>query len=115
MRWLPAGLLAVHLLSKSLIDSKSLAIDLILYNAIWIFSIIAITQSPLSNDPIAVATISLAVTFWGIGSTLNSYGDFYSIPPSLQLLAQLSYTLFYPLALIAIPRVLNRGRRLNPI
>jgi len=115
LRWLPVGLLALHLLSKSFIDSKSLALDLILYNAIWIFSIIAITQSPLSNDPIAVATISLAITFWGVGSTLNSYGDFYAIPPSLQLLAQLSYTLFYPLALIAIPRLLNRGRRLNPI
>ena len=115
MRWLPGGLLTLQLLSKSLIHSKSLAIDLILYNAIWIFSIIAITQSPLSNDPIAVATISLAISFWGIGSILNSYGDFYSITPNLQLLAQLSYTLFYPFALIAIPRLLNRGRRLNPI
>ena len=115
MRWLPLGFLTLHLLSKSFIHSQSLALDLILYNAIWVASILSITQSPLSNDPIAVATISLAITFWGIGSTLNSYGDFFAIPASAQLLAQLSYMLFYPLAFMAIPRLLNRGRKLNPI
>ena len=115
LRWLPLGFLTIHLASKSLIHSQSFALDLILYNAIWIISIVSITQSPLSNDPIAVAAISLAISFWGIGSTLNSYGDFYSIPTSAQLLAQLSYMLFYPLALVAIPRLLNRGRKLNPI
>ena len=115
MRWLPLALLTLHLLSKSFIHSQSLALDLILYNAIWVASILSITQSPLSNDPIAVATISLAITFWGIGSTLNSYGDFFAIPASAQLLAQLSYMLFYPLAFMAIPRLLNRGRKLNPI
>jgi diguanylate cyclase (GGDEF)-like protein len=31
------------------------------------------------------------------------------------LIAQISYALFYPLLLIAIPRALKRGRRLNPI
>jgi diguanylate cyclase (GGDEF)-like protein len=115
VRWLPAGLLAIHLASKSLIDSHSFLLDVALYNAIWITSIIAITQSPLSNDPIAVAAISLAILFWGIGSILNSYRDFYTLPESAQLIAQLSYMFFYPLALFALPRLLNRGRRLNPI
>jgi diguanylate cyclase (GGDEF)-like protein len=115
MRWLPTGLLATHLLSKTLVHSQSLALDLILYNAIWILSIIAITQSPLSNDPIAVAALSLAIAFWGIGSILNSYSDFYTLPEGTQLIAQLSYMLFYPLTFFALPRLLNRGRKLNPI
>jgi diguanylate cyclase (GGDEF)-like protein len=114
-RWLPAGLLSIHLVSKTLIDSHSIALDLILYNLIWITAILAITQSPLSNDPIAVAAITLAILFWGIGSILNSYSDFYTLPESAQLIAQLSYMFFYPLALFALPRLLNRGRRLNPI
>jgi diguanylate cyclase (GGDEF)-like protein len=115
VRWLPAGLLAIHLASKTLIDSHSFILDVVLYNVIWITSIIAITQSPLSNDPIAVAAISLAILFWGIGSILNSYRDFYTLPENAQLIAQLSYMFFYPLALFALPRLLNRGRKLNPI
>jgi diguanylate cyclase (GGDEF)-like protein len=78
-------------------------------------AIAAIAQSPLTNDPIALAATSLAIAFWGIGSIVSSYSDFYSLPEGWQLLAQLSYTLFYPLTLIAIPRSLARGRKLNPL
>ena len=115
IRWLAHSFLALHLLLKTFISGRSLLLDLILYNAIWILAIAAITQSPLSNDPIAIATISLAIALWGVGSILNSYASFYSLPESAQLIAQLSYTFFYPLALVAIPRSLTRGRKLNPI
>jgi diguanylate cyclase len=115
IRWLAPSFLALHLLLKTFISGRSLLLDLILYNAIWILAIAAITQSPLSNDPIAIATISLAIALWGVGSILNSYASFYSLPESAQLIAQLSYTFFYPLALVAIPRSLTRGRKLNPI
>ena len=109
------ALLLLHLFLKLFIQSNSLALDLFLYNAIWLFAIAAITQAPLSNDPVAVATASLAIGFWGVGSLLNSYGDFYTLSNTSQFLAQLSYVFFYPLLLVAIPRALSRGRRLNPI
>ena len=109
------ALLLLHLLLKLVIHSNSLALDLIAYNAIWIFAIAAITQAPLSNDPVAVAATSLAIGFWGVGSLLNSYADFYPLSNTSQFLAQLSYLFFYPLLLVAIPRTLSRGRRLNPI
>ena len=115
IRLLPVALLLLHLFLKLFIQSNSLALDLFLYNAIWVFAIAAITQAPLSNDPVAVATASLAIGFWGVGSLLNSYGDFYTLSSTSQFLAQLSYALFYPLLLVAIPRALSRGRRLNPI
>ena len=109
------ALLLLHLFLKLFIRSNSLALDLFLYNAIWVFAIAAITQAPLSNDPVAVATASLAIGFWGVGSLLNSYADFYTLSSTSQFLAQFSYALFYPLLLVAIPRALSRGRRLNPI
>ena len=109
------ALLLLHLFLKLFIQSNSLALDLFLYNAIWLFAIAAITQAPLSNDPVAVATASLAIGFWGVGSLLNSYGDFYTLSNTSQFLAQLSYVFFYPFLLVAIPRALSRGRRLNPI
>ena len=115
IRLLPAALLLLHLFLKFFIQENSLALDLFLYNAIWVCAIAAITQAPLSNDPVAVATASLAIGFWGIGSVLNSYGDFYSLSTTSEFIAQLSYALFYPLLLVAIPRALTRGRRLNPI
>ena len=115
IRLLPAALLLIHLFLKLFIQENSLALDLYLYNAIWVCAIAAITQAPLSNDPVAVATTSLAISFWGIGSVLNSYGDFYSLSTTSEFIAQLSYALFYPLLLVAIPRALTRGRRLNPI
>ena len=115
IRLLPVALLLLHLFLKLFIQSNSLALDLFLYNAIWVFAIAAITQAPLSNDPVAVATASLAIGFWGVGSLLNSYADFYTLSNTSQFLAQLSYVFFYPLLLVAIPRTLSRGRRLNPI
>ena len=115
IRWAPHCLLIAHIALKALYPDRSLVLDLFLYNAIWISAILAIAQSPLSNDPVAQAASSLAIAFWGFGSILNSYSDFYSLPDGSQLLAQLSYTLFYPLALVAIPRSLSRGRKLNPL
>ena len=115
IKWLPLAVLTLHILLKLIINQPSRIIDGILYNAIWILAIAAISQSPLSNDPIAVVTASLAIGCWGIGSLLNSFDDFYSLPSTGQLMAQISYVLFYPLLLTAIPRALKRGRRLNPV
>jgi diguanylate cyclase (GGDEF)-like protein len=115
LRWAPLYLLLSHIALKAIFTDRSILLDLFLYNAIWICAVVAIAQSPLTNDPVALAAASLAITLWGVGSMLNSYSDFYSLPEGSQLLAQLSYTLFYPLALIAIPRSLARGRKLNPL
>jgi diguanylate cyclase (GGDEF)-like protein len=115
IHWAPLCLLTLHVLLKALSPERSVALDLVLYNVIWMTAIAAIAQSPLTNDPIALAATSLAIAFWGIGSIVSSYSDFYSLPEGSQLLAQLSYTLFYPLTLIAIPRSLARGRKLNPL
>ena len=115
LRWSPPLLLLIHTTLKAFTSSPSIALDLILYNCIWVVAIISITQSPLSNDPIAIAATSLAIAFWGVGSLLNSYADFYSTGANTQLLGDIAYTLFYPCALIAIPRLISRGRRLNPI
>jgi len=109
LRWAPLYLLLAHIAIKSIFTERSILLDLFLYNAIWICAVVAIAQSPLTNDPVALATASLAIAFWGVGSILNSYSDFYPLPPSSQLLAQLSYTFLYPLALIEFPRSLSRG------
>jgi diguanylate cyclase (GGDEF)-like protein len=115
LKWLPPTLLALHLALKAISPGRSIWLDLILYNLIWALAVISISQSPLTNDPVAIAAACLAITFWGAGSAINSYGDFYPLPEATNTLALISYSLFYPCALVAIPRISTRGRALNPI
>jgi diguanylate cyclase len=115
LKWLPASFLTLHLVLKIISPGRSIWLDLILYNAIWALAVISISQSPLTNDPVAIAASCLAITFWGIGSAINSYGDFYPLPDTANTLALISYSFFYPCALVAIPRISTRGRALNPI
>jgi diguanylate cyclase (GGDEF)-like protein len=96
-------------------SESSLARDLILYNAIWIASLFAIISVPLTNDPVAIATLGLAITAWGIGSALMSYGEFHTIPDNTALLSQFLYFTFYPLVLIAIPRLCSKSSRLTSL
>ena len=115
LKWLPAAVLAIHLSAKIYWSEQSFLLDVAIYNLIWILAVGAIAQGPLVNDPIALACASLAISFWGIGSVLNSYGNFYSVSERTELLAQICYTLFYPFILLALPRIVKRGRKLNPI
>ena len=115
LKWLPAAVLAIHLSAKIYWPEQSFLLDVAIYNLIWILAVGAIAQGPLVNDPIALACASLAISFWGIGSVLNSYGNFYSVSDRTELLAQICYTLFYPFILLALPRIVKRGRKLNPI
>jgi diguanylate cyclase len=115
LKWLPTNFLALHLALKVISSEKSIWLDLLLYNLIWALAVISISQSPLTNDPVAIAATCLAITFWGTGSAINSYGDFYPLPDAANTLTLISYSLFYPCALVAIPRISTRGRALNPI
>lgn len=115
LKWLPATILAIHVSAKIYSPEQSLLLDVAIYNLIWILAVVAIAQGPLVNDPVALACASLAFSFWGLGSMLNSYGNFYSVSARTELLAQICYTLFYPFILLALPRIVKRGRKLNPI
>lgn len=115
LKWFPAALLTAHIAAKIYQPQQSLLLDLFLYNLIWIFAVLAIAQAPLINDPIAIASTCLAITFWGIGSVLNSYSNFYSVAENSDVIAQICYSLFYPCALLALPRAVTRGRKLNPL
>ena len=64
-------------------------------------------------DRVGVAALSIALFLWGSGSLLASVAEFES--RSLSLASQLSYSLFYPFLLIAIPRLVGTKRKLTPI
>lgn len=87
--------------------------DHLLYNGIWILILFLAIQAPIQIDRVGVAALSIALFLWGSGSLLASLAEFES--QSLSLAAQLSYSLFYPFLLIAIPRLVGTKRKLTPV
>ena len=96
-------------------DGPQLWIDLVGYNLIALVACLALFTSPRYNDPLAVAFLACAIACWTCGSALSSFSQFYTLPSSAEYLANISYVLFYPFALIAMPRILNRRKSLSII
>lgn len=89
--------------------------DLALYNLIWLFSLILLIAAPVTVDRVAVATLSLAIFIWGIGSLITSAHEFLSSFNTFQALPHIAYILFYPLVLLAMQALHSKGRRLEPL
>ena len=114
-KWLPAALVALHILLRLFFSQPTIARDLILYNAIVLLFVIGIFQAPLHNDPLAVAFLALATASWGIGSVTSSLNQFFSFSGHQQLVSNIAYSAFYPFAFIAIPRAVGRGKKLRAV
>lgn len=115
VRFLLSALIGVLAAWSFLSPAESLARDLYLYNLIWIISLLAVIAAPLSIDRVAIGAISLAILSWGVGSLASSVDQLLSSAPRYTVATQLLYTLFYPLILIAIPRLSATSSKLRPI
>lgn len=89
--------------------------DLLLYNGIWLLALIAVIAAPLTFDRVALAAIALAILAWGVGSLISTIAGLSGNASDAKLLPQLLYSLFYPLILIAIPRLSALPSRLRPL
>jgi len=115
MRWSALGIFLIHLAARLMLDGPQLWVDLIGYNLIAVVACVGLFASPRNNDPLAVAFLACAIGSWVCGSLLSSYSQFYSAAPSIQFLINISYILFYPFALLAIPRILSKRKSLSVI
>jgi len=114
-KWFAPALLVVHIASKVLGVQSGIGTDLILYNSIVIFAVISILRAPLHSDPFAIAFTALACASWGIGSLISSLSEFFNFSENSVLVSNIAYSLFYPFALLAIPRIVGRRARLQII
>jgi hypothetical protein len=112
-KWFAPAALLVNVFAKLLSPSASIGADLILYNLVILFAIISIFQAPLHNDPLAVALLSLAIASWGLGPITSSANQFFDISGPEQLVSNIAYSLFYPFAFVAIPRIIGKGKKLR--
>ena len=114
-KWFAPALLVIHIASKVLGVQSGIGTDLILYNSIVIFAVISILRAPLHSDPFAIAFTALACASWGIGSLISSLSEFFNFSENSVLVSNIAYSLFYPFALLAIPRIVGRRARLQII
>lgn len=109
------ALIALHLLSLLFFKEPSYLRDVILYNSIWVMALALLLSAPISLDRIATSAMVLAISFWGIGSVASSLDGLGGGEPRYALITQLSYTIFYPLISIAIPRFSSAPSRFNSL
>ena len=79
--------------------------ELVIYNAVLIGSVLAILITPLPDDIVGRRGIALALTAWGVGSVTSSIDSYFKT--ELSLVSEISYSLFYPLAIFGAIRSLR--------
>ena len=87
------------------------ALDVLLFNSAAIFAVISIFISPIPDDFYGRLGVASAILLWSVGSIASSISSFFSLTSSinLDLISDISYALFYPLALLGITRsILHR-------
>jgi diguanylate cyclase (GGDEF)-like protein len=114
-RYLLPALIAGHIVWRLIAPNESAARDLLFYNLIWLIALLAVIYAPLTLDRVALGAIALAVFSWGVGSLATSFDELYSNNPRFTVPTQVLYTLFYPLILVAIPRLSAVTAKLRPI
>ena len=114
-KWFAPALLLIHITTKLIGLETGISADLILYNLVVIAAIISILRAPLHSDPFAIAFTALACASWGIGSLVSSLSEFFNFADNSVLVSNISYSLFYPFAFIAIPRIIGRRSKLQLI
>jgi diguanylate cyclase (GGDEF)-like protein len=106
LRALSYALLLSHAALKIFIPRPTLALDLFLFNAISALSALTIFYSPRFNDRWGRRTLGAAILLWTFGSFISTWNSFFAfhLYPTL---IDISYSLFYPLCLFGLVRVLG--------
>ena len=113
LRFSGVYLLALYLLLHVLFPTAWS--ELISYNITPIAGLVAISCAPHISDAIAKPTTAIAIALWTCGSAIASAGVFFSISHAYDTTSNILYLLFYPFAMIGLPRLLAVNRKLSLI
>lgn len=112
-RFSGASILTIYLILHFLFPT--VVSEIFLYNLIPIASIIGISLAPHISDRFAKPNVASAVSLWAVASTIGSITIFYSMSSASSFISNLFYLLFYPLAIIGLPRLLAANRKISVI
>ena len=113
VRFSGVGLLAIYVFLHLLFPSDWS--ELFVYNLIPIAAILGIALAPHISDGVAKPIVGIAVIFWALGSGVASLAIFFSFSTISNSISNILYLLFYPLAIIGLPRLLAASRKLSVI
>ncbi|NCZ57979.1 MAG: GGDEF domain-containing protein [Actinobacteria bacterium] len=108
------GLAMISLVTYAFLRNSSESqwfFDVVLFNSAAIFAVLSIFISPIPDDFRGRLGVALAILMWSLGSIASSLSSFFTFPPAVNLdfISDISYALFYPLALLGITRsILHR-------
>lgn len=108
-------LLILHLILALLPSLKTIWSELYLYNAIALSAVTVVISARRINDRFAQPLIAGAIGFWLSGSVLSSLSTYFLLNTPSQILANIAYLLFYPLAITGLPRLISPSRRLSTL
>ena len=111
LRIVAPSLLLLHFLTHFSPLNGSQLVELYLYNSIPCLAIIVVAMAPRISDPLSKPLLITAISLWLFGSVLASTASYYSLPEVNSLISNTSYLLFYPCAVIALPRLINSSRK----
>lgn len=107
-------LLISHLIIRVAFQLPAVFTDLILFNLIAFVAAFVAWKSPQLNDRLAKLAITSAIFIWALGSTFSTWNSFYKFQISEQLI-DITYTIFYPLALLGIIRALAVTKKISSL
>ncbi|MEY4968057.1 MAG: hypothetical protein RIQ73_756, partial [Actinomycetota bacterium] len=113
--FLAPALLVMHLLLNLVPSMKGMWSELYLYNAIALTAIAVVMSAPRVNDRFAKPLIASAIGLWLSGSIVSSISSYFLISAPTQPLSNIAYLLFYPLAIVALPRLLSPSRKFSTL
>lgn len=108
-------LLAIYLCWSLLAPTQSISRELVLYNLIWFAALLIILTTRGETNHVAIGALGIAILFWGIGSLIASYGQFFTVSDQWGYLPEIFYIAFYPLALLALIQISKGKRPLEPL
>jgi len=111
LRAISAALLGLHLALSFLPAFKGMWSELYLYNAIAACAILTVLTAPRVKESLANALTAIAIGFWLIGSLFSSIPSYFSFAFPTQTLSNIGYLLFYPCAILALPRMISPNRK----
>ena len=106
-------LLGFHLTLGLAPGVKGIWSELYLYNLLPIWAVVVILKAPRVNDRIAQPLMATAIGLWLSGSLISSLASYFSIAAPTQLLSNIAYLLFYPFAILALPRFVSPSRKFS--
>ena len=108
-------LILLHFLTGQFSGSPVAINEIFLYNFVVLIIVLLIARNFSDSNPIAITSISIAFTLWGFGSLISSISSFYDLSSYSQIIANTFYLLFYPFALIGLPRISSPKKKLSSL